>query len=104
MLDRRSALLATAALPALLIAAPAQAEDTAPARFQIAKRAVTEAEFEAFRTKLKGQQDYSCKKTTFGGVTSYLAQDSLGKWYHVTQVSGGTRPSRIEPAEAPKGR
>jgi hypothetical protein len=104
MLSPRSALFAAVVLSAVLISARSQAEEEAAARFQIAQRAVTAAEFEAFRAKLKGQHDYHCKKTTFGGVTSYLAQDPRGKWYRVTQVSGGTRPSRIEPSEAPSSR
>ncbi|MFO0580480.1 MAG: hypothetical protein U1A78_41440 [Polyangia bacterium] len=103
MMSRRAALFAAVGLPWLLGPVRAQAGDTAAPRFEITKRAVSEAEFEAFRAKLKGQRSYHCKKTVFGGVVSYLAQDASGLWYLVTQVSGGTRPSTIEPAEAPKG-
>lgn len=104
MLDKRSARLAAVVLAAMLLCARSRAEEAAGARFLIAQQAVSESEFEAFRAKLKGQQDYHCKKTSFGGVTSYRAQDAQGRWYLVTQVSGGTRPSRIEPSEAPKRR
>lgn len=101
---KRSALLAAVVLCSSLMSARSQAEDTAAERFQIAQKSVTAAEFEAFRAKLKGQYEYHCKKTTFGGVVSYLAKDASGRWYRVQQVSGGTRPSTIEPAEAPRDR
>mgnify|MGYP003340574654 CR=1 FL=1 len=68
--------------------------------FEIEGKAVTSEAFEKLRASLKGSYNWSCKKTTGGGVTSYEAEDASGQWYRVRQ-SSGSGPSRIEKIARP---
>jgi hypothetical protein len=79
-----------------LLAMTSHADEAPAPRFMLNGKDVPEKDFQDFKAKLKGMFDYSCKKTTFGGVNSYRAQDEKGRWYRVREVSGGKQPSSIE--------
>lgn len=93
-------MLLSAPLPAS--AKPRHAGATVTETYEIEGKRASKTEFEARLSTLKGHAEYHCKKTTFGGVTWFKAQDAKGRWFRVTQVSGSDRPSSIEPTEAPE--
>lgn len=70
--------------------------------YLLGERQVTQPEFQAFLSTLKGEFDYVCKKMKGGGIVRFTARGAQGGWFDVTLSSGQKTPSSIVEGEAPR--
>ncbi len=64
--------------------------------YEINGRKVDVKEFERFRERLIGNENWFCERERGGGTEGYEASDAQGQRYEIRRVSGLEQPSTIE--------
>ena len=64
--------------------------------YELNGKSVSKKTFQAFLKTLNGQEDWSCAKTSAGGITEYKAKDSGGQRYQVTFADEDSYHGSIE--------
>lgn len=66
------------------------------AYYEVDGRKVTQSEFERFLKSLSDDhKNWSCMEMKDGGITSYEAKGSNGRWYRIRMQSGGQNQQRL---------